>query len=185
MQGRFSTPLHFAAGYNRVEVVEYLLQHRADVTAKDKGWVVAAANVYLAYSAVITRGEVYLCAMCVHFLCQSVPSTTFFQPYNRICPDGATCFMLLPFVTFLPTHTHAHAHAHTPTHAHTHTHHTHTRGLVPLHNACSYGHYEVAEQMVQHMANVNVVDLWKFTPLHEAAAKGKYEICRLLLKVNT
>ena len=39
--------------------------------------------------------------------------------------------------------------------------------------------------MVQHMANVNVVDLWKFTPLHEAAAKGKYEICRLLLKVNT
>ena len=126
MQGRFSTPLHFAAGYNRVEVVEYLLQHRADVTAKDKGWVVAAANVSLAYSAVITRGEVYLCAMCVHFLCQSVPSTTFFQPYNRICPDGATCFMLLPFVTFLPTHTHAHAHAHTPTHAHTHTHTTHT-----------------------------------------------------------
>lgn len=57
-------------------------------------------------------------------------------------------------------------------------------GLVPLHNACSYGHYEVAEQLVQHMNNVNVVDLWKFTPLHEAAAKGKYEICKLLLKVS-
>ena len=57
-------------------------------------------------------------------------------------------------------------------------------GLVPLHNACSYGHYEVAEQLVQRMATVNVVDLWKFTPLHEAAAKGKYEICRLLLKVS-
>ena len=37
MQGRFSTPLHFAAGYNRVEVVEYLLKQNADVTAKDKG----------------------------------------------------------------------------------------------------------------------------------------------------
>lgn len=57
-------------------------------------------------------------------------------------------------------------------------------GLVPLHNACSYGHYEVTEQLVQHMTNVNVVDLWKFTPLHEAAAKGKYEICKLLLKVS-
>ena len=34
------------------------------------------------------------------------------------------------------------------------------------------------------MKNVNVVDLWKFTPLHEAAAKGKYEICKLLLKVS-
>ena len=57
------------------------------------------------------------------------------------------------------------------------------RGLVPLHNACSYGHYEVAELLVKHGAVVNVADLWKFTPLHEAAAKGKYEICKLLLQV--
>ncbi len=56
-------------------------------------------------------------------------------------------------------------------------------GLVPLHNACSYGHYEVAELLVKYNANVNAVDLWKFTPLHEAASKGKYEICKLLLKV--
>jgi len=55
-------------------------------------------------------------------------------------------------------------------------------GLVPLHNACSYGHYEVTELLVKHGANVNVSDLWKFTPLHEAAAKGKYDICKLLLK---
>lgn len=55
-------------------------------------------------------------------------------------------------------------------------------GLVPLHNACSYGHYEVTELLVKHGANVNVPDLWKFTPLHEAAAKGKYEIVKLLMK---
>lgn len=55
---------------------------------------------------------------------------------------------------------------------------------MPLHNACSYGHYEVAELLVRHGASVNVADLWKFTPLHEAAAKGKYEICKLLLKVS-
>lgn len=55
-------------------------------------------------------------------------------------------------------------------------------GLVPLHNACSYGHYEVTELLVKHGANVNVADLWKFTPLHEAAAKGKYEIVKLLIK---
>ena len=34
------------------------------------------------------------------------------------------------------------------------------------------------------VANVDVVDVWKFTPLHEAAAKGKYHICKLLLKVH-
>ncbi len=37
LDGRHSTPLHFAAGYNRVTVVEYLLKHGADVHAKDKG----------------------------------------------------------------------------------------------------------------------------------------------------
>ena len=52
-----------------------------------------------------------------------------------------------------------------------------------MHNACSYGHYELAELLVKHGAVVNVADLWKFTRLHEAAAKGKYEICKLLLQV--
>ncbi|KAK3559943.1 hypothetical protein QTP86_029546 [Hemibagrus guttatus] len=42
--GRQSTPLHFAAGYNRVAVVEYLLQHGADVHAKDKGGLVPLHN---------------------------------------------------------------------------------------------------------------------------------------------
>lgn len=36
---RHSTPLHFAAGYNRVAVSQYLLSHGADVHAKDKGYV--------------------------------------------------------------------------------------------------------------------------------------------------
>lgn len=35
--GRRSTPLHLAAGYNRHRVVTLLLQHGADVHAKDKG----------------------------------------------------------------------------------------------------------------------------------------------------
>lgn len=37
LDGRHSTPLHFASGYNRVAVVEFLLQQGADVHAKDKG----------------------------------------------------------------------------------------------------------------------------------------------------
>lgn len=39
LTGRNSTPLHFASGYNRVAVVEYVLQHGGDVHAKDKGCV--------------------------------------------------------------------------------------------------------------------------------------------------
>ena len=45
LDGRHSTPLHFAAGYNRVGVVEFLLQHGADVHAKDKGGLVRRFGV--------------------------------------------------------------------------------------------------------------------------------------------
>lgn len=43
-EGRNSTPLHFASGYNRVAVVEYLLEHSADVHASDKGGLIALHN---------------------------------------------------------------------------------------------------------------------------------------------
>lgn len=54
-------------------------------------------------------------------------------------------------------------------------------GLVPLHNACSYGHFEVTELLIKHGANVNAKDLWAFTPIHEAASKSRIEVCSLLL----
>ena len=37
--GRKSTPLHLASGYNRTRIVNILLQNGADVHAKDKGYV--------------------------------------------------------------------------------------------------------------------------------------------------
>lgn len=53
--------------------------------------------------------------------------------------------------------------------------------MVPLHNACSYGHFEITEMLIKHGANVNAMDLWQFTPLHEAASKSRIEVCSLLL----
>jgi tankyrase len=76
---------------------------------------------------------------------------------------------------------------------------------VALHNACSYGHYDVVKvcfpcacshaahvvvrcvvSVLQYLvsvgASVNATDLWRYTPLHEAAIKGKSEIVRLLLE---
>lgn len=43
-EGRNSTPLHFSSGYNRVAVVEYLLQNKADVHMQDKGGLVPLHN---------------------------------------------------------------------------------------------------------------------------------------------
>lgn len=36
-EGRLSTPLHFAAGYNRLQVCKYLIEMKANVLASDKG----------------------------------------------------------------------------------------------------------------------------------------------------
>ena len=43
-QGRNSTPLHLAAGYNNVEVAEFLLESGADVNAQDKGEMLRRAE---------------------------------------------------------------------------------------------------------------------------------------------
>ena len=50
-----------------------------------------------------------------------------------------------------------------------------------MHNACSYGHFEVTENLLKHGASVSASDLWAFTPLHEAANKSRAEVCSLLL----
>lgn len=112
--GRRSTPLHLAAGYNRINIVQILLQHGADVHAKDKG-------ILISFS--LCKGSVSHCLGVVAFL----------------------------------------------------------GGLVPLHNACSYGHFEVTELLIKHGANVNANDLWAFTPLHESSSKSRVEVCSLLL----
>ncbi|KAL4671299.1 hypothetical protein H8959_004008 [Pygathrix nigripes] len=39
LEGRHSTPLHFAAGYNRVSVVEYLLHHWCRCPCQRQGWL--------------------------------------------------------------------------------------------------------------------------------------------------
>lgn len=44
-------------------------------------------------------------------------------------------------------------------------------GLHPLHNACSFGHFDVVRLLLEAGANPNTRDNWNYTPLHEAAIK--------------
>lgn len=50
-------------------------------------------------------------------------------------------------------------------------------GLIPLHNASSFGHAEVVSILLDNGADPNSRDNWNFTPLHEAAIKGKIDVC--------
>lgn len=54
-------------------------------------------------------------------------------------------------------------------------------GLIPLHNAASYGHLDIAALLIKYHTNVNATDRWGFTPLHEASQKGRTSLCALLL----
>lgn len=53
----------------------------------------------------------------------------------------------------------------------------HVGGLIPLHNACSFGHSDVVTLLLKNGADPNSRDNWNFTPLHEAAIKGKVDVC--------
>ena len=46
-------------------------------------------------------------------------------------------------------------------------------GLIPLHNACSFGHAEVVSLLLRAGADPNARDNWSYTPLHEASIKGR------------
>lgn len=52
-------------------------------------------------------------------------------------------------------------------------------GLIPLHNAASYGHLDVAALLIKYNTNVNATDKWGFTPLHEGQYYKSNEILEI------
>lgn len=49
-------------------------------------------------------------------------------------------------------------------------------GLIPLHNASSYGHLDIAALLLKHNTIVNATDKWGFTPLHEGMYEFKHKM---------
>jgi len=53
--------------------------------------------------------------------------------------------------------------------------------LIPIHNASSYGHLEIAALLIKYNTQVNAQDKWLYTPLMEASQKSRTQLCALLL----
>ena len=53
-------------------------------------------------------------------------------------------------------------------------------GLIPLHNACSFGHAEVVSLLLRAGADPNARDNWSYTPLHEGSNTSKHVLWDVL-----
>ncbi|XP_072177644.1 poly [ADP-ribose] polymerase tankyrase-2-like [Diadema setosum] len=214
-EGRHSTPLHFAAGYNRVAVVEYLLTNGAYVHAKDKGGLVPLHNAcsfghYEVTELLLKRGALVNAA-----------DLWKFTPLHEAAAKGKydICKLLLQHGADVNK---KNRDGHTPlnlvkdgdqdiqdllrgeaalldaakkgclarvqklvTPDNINCRDSQGRNSTPLHLAAGYNNVEVAEYLLEHGADVNARDKGGLIPLHNASSYGHLDIAALLIKHKT
>ncbi|KAF7647983.1 hypothetical protein LDENG_00163790 [Lucifuga dentata] len=214
VEGRQSTPLHFAAGYNRLAIVQFLLQHGADVHAKDKGGLVPLHNA-------CSYGHYEVAELLVlHGAVVNVADLWKFTPLHEAAAKGKydICKLLLQHGA---DPTRRNRDGNTPldlvkdvdtdiqdllrgdaalldaakkgcltrvkklcTADNVNCRDTHGRHSTPLHLAAGYNNLEVAEYLLQHGAEVNSQDKGGLIPLHNAASYGHVDVAALLIKYD-
>uniref|UniRef100_A0A7R9CQG9 Poly [ADP-ribose] polymerase n=1 Tax=Timema poppense TaxID=170557 RepID=A0A7R9CQG9_TIMPO len=215
LDGRHSTPLHFAAGYNRVCVVEFLLAHGADVHAKDKGGLVPLHNA-------CSYGHYEVTELLVkHGASVNVADLWKFTPLHEAAAkgkaeivrlllkhgadaskknrDGATPLdlvregdqdvadLLRGNAALLDAAKKGNL-ARVQRLVNTdniNCRDVQGRNSTPLHLAAGYNNLEVAEFLLDHGADVNAQDKGGLIPLHNASSYGHLDIAALLIKFNT
>ncbi|KFB40787.1 hypothetical protein ZHAS_00008218 [Anopheles sinensis] len=215
LDGRHSTPLHFAAGYNRVPVVEFLLEHGAEVHASDKGGLVPLHNA-------CSYGHYEVTELLVkHGANVNVADLWKFTPLHEAAAKGK-----YEIVKLLIKHgadvTKKNRDGATPldlvregdqdvadllrgnaalldaakkgnlarvqrlvTSDNINCRDAQGRNSTPLHLAAGYNNLEVAEYLLEHGADVNAQDKGGLIPLHNASSYGHLDIAALLIKHNT
>ncbi|GAB6027052.1 hypothetical protein CHUAL_013779 [Chamberlinius hualienensis] len=215
LDGRHSTPLHFAAGYNRVSVVEFLLQNGADVHAKDRGGLVPLHNA-------CSYGHYEVTELLVkHGANVNVADLWKFTPLHEASAKGK-----YDIVKLLLKHgadpNKKNRDGNAPLDLvkegdqdvadllrgdaalldaskkgnlarvqklvgsdNINCRDSQGRNSTPLHLAAGYNNLEVAEYLLGHGADVNAQDKGGLIPLHNASSYGHLDIAALLIKHQT
>ncbi|KAJ8705467.1 hypothetical protein PYW08_012513 [Mythimna loreyi] len=215
VDGRHSTPLHFAAGYNRLPLAQLLLQRGADVHAKDKGGLVPLHNA-------CSYGHYELTELLVSAGAGVNAADLWrFTPLHEAAAKGKA-----DIVRLLLKHgadpTRRNRDGLTPlqlvragdsdtadalrgdaalldaakrgdlararkliTPQNVNCRDSHGRNSTPLHLAAGYNNLEVAEALLEAGAAVSARDKGGLVPLHNAASYGHVELAALLLRAGT
>ncbi|XP_056152735.1 poly [ADP-ribose] polymerase tankyrase-2 [Lampris incognitus] len=214
VEGRQSTPLHFAAGYNRLAVVEYLLQHGADVHAKDKGGLVPlhnacsyghyeVAELLVLHGAVVNvadlwkftplheaaaKGKYEICKLLLQHGADPMRKNRDGNTPLDLVKDADTDIQdLLRGDAALLDAAKKGCLARVKklcSPQNVNCRDTQGRHSTPLHLAAGYNNLEVAEYLLQHGAEVNSQDKGGLIPLHNAASYGHVDVAALLIKYD-
>ncbi|TPP66477.1 Poly (ADP-ribose) polymerase [Fasciola gigantica] len=215
IDGRHSTPLHFAAGYNRLAVVELLLQYNADVHAKDKGGLVPLHNA-------CSYGHTRVAELLIqHGANVNVTDLWRYTPLHEAAAKGKfeICRLLLQHGA---DPNKKNRDGHTPidlvkdaesdvydllrgdtavleaakrgdllklqrliTSANINCRDTQGRNSAPLHLAAGYNNVEVVQFLLETGADVNAKDKGGLIPLHNASSYGHVDVAALLIRYGT
>ncbi|XP_063216299.1 poly [ADP-ribose] polymerase tankyrase-like [Bacillus rossius redtenbacheri] len=215
LDGRHSTPLHFAAGYNRVHVVEFLLAHGADVHAKDKGGLVplhnacsyghyevtellvkhgASVNVadlwkFTPLHEAAAKGKAEIVRLLLkHGADASKKNRDGASPLDLVREGDQDVADLLRGNAALLDAAKKGSLARVQRLVTAHNincRDAQGRNSTPLHLAAGYNNLEVAEFLLDRGADVNAQDKGGLIPLHNASSYGHLDIAALLIKFNT
>uniref|UniRef100_A0A7N8XJ29 Poly [ADP-ribose] polymerase tankyrase-1-like n=1 Tax=Mastacembelus armatus TaxID=205130 RepID=A0A7N8XJ29_9TELE len=212
MTGRKSTPLHFAAGFGRKDVVDHLLQTGANVHARDDGGLIPLHNACsFGHSEVVSL-----------LLCQGADPNARdnwnYTPLHEAAIKGKidVCIVLLqhgadpnirntdgksaldlaePSAKAVLTGEYKKDELLEAarsgneeklmallTPLNVNCHASDGRKSTPLHLAAGYNRVRIVQLLLQHGADVHAKDKGGLVPLHNACSYGHYEVTELLLK---
>jgi len=215
LDGRQSTPLHFAAGYNHPEVVKLLLEKGANLQARDKGGLVPlhnacsyghyeVAELLIRYGANVNVTDLWKYSPLHEASSKSKPDIVRLLLKHKADPkkknrNGETPLdlvkeddeevrdLLMGDAALLDAAKCGNLQRvmRLLTPENVNCRDVVGRNSTPLHLACGYNNIEVAEYLLEHGAHVNIPDKGGLIPLHNAASYGHLDIAALLIKYNT
>uniref|UniRef100_A0A336MN10 Poly [ADP-ribose] polymerase n=1 Tax=Culicoides sonorensis TaxID=179676 RepID=A0A336MN10_CULSO len=214
LDGRHSTPLHFSAGYNRIAVVEILLENGADVSKADKGGLVPLHNsasyghyevteLLIKYGANVNVADLWkftplheaaakgkydiVKLLLKHGADPTKKNRDGATPLDLVKGDQDVADLLRGNAALLEAAKKGNLLRvqRLLTPENINCRDVQGRNSTPLHLAAGYNNLEVAEYLLEQGADVNAQDKGGLIPLHNASSYGHLEIAALLIKHNT